>query len=339
VPIAWGCDLVLLYADYDHDGFGSSQYGISGGCEAREGWSDVDGDCNENSATVFPGAEEVCNERDDNCNGEIDEGTELRPLYVDADGDGYGVPGESILGCAAEPGYSDVDTDCDDNDPTNAPGFEEICDGHDNDCDGRTDEDVLARCGTGWCERLARSCDPDSCVPGEPSPERCNAIDDDCDGVIDNDASGCEAGLVCLLGVCLPPEDADVVAALPPDESPMPVAMPAATPVATSATNPVQMPVSATADPATAPVGPSAGTAPPATTEGPAALPNTSDAANAAQGSETGGVQAPAIGAAPTSSGCGLARSRSDFGAWPWLAFLGWLWRRRHEERQWAARS
>lgn len=255
VPIAWGCDLVLLYADYDRDGVGSALHGVSGGCEPREGWSDVDADCNENSASTYPGAEEVCNDRDDDCDGEVDEGTSPRPLYVDTDGDGFGAPGESILGCAVEPGYADVDTDCDDADAENAPGFEEVCDGRDNDCDGRADEDVLARCGMGWCERLAESCHPQSCVPGTPSPETCNATDDDCDGEIDEEASGCEDGLVCHLGVCLLPEDAAVVAALPTS---VPIAMP--TPAATveptvTTTNPESTPhASDAAVPSPAPI-------------------------------------------------------------------------------------
>jgi hypothetical protein len=327
VPIAWGCDLVVLYADYDRDGVGSALHGVSGGCEPREGWSDLDADCNENSATTHPGAEEVCNERDDDCDGEVDEGTSPRPLYVDADGDGYGVPGESVLGCAVEPGYAEVDTDCDDADAENAPGFEEVCDGRDNDCDGRADEDVLARCGMGWCERLAESCHPESCVPGTPSPETCNAIDDDCDGEIDEEASGCEDELVCHLGVCLLPEDAAVVAALPTAD---PVAMPAATAEPTvTTTNPESTP---SADASALPKSEGTGILGPSPSA-PTQVATPAQAVPGAEGpSERAETRVPPA-SETTTSGC-AARPHSRHATW----FLGgWLWfscvRRRQRAR------
>ena len=38
-PVAWGCELVVLYADLDRDGVGSESFGLSGGCDVRDGWS------------------------------------------------------------------------------------------------------------------------------------------------------------------------------------------------------------------------------------------------------------------------------------------------------------
>jgi hypothetical protein len=216
-PVAWGCDLVILYADLDRDGVGSETHGLSGGCVERDGWAATTGDCNENNRAIFPGAEEVCNDLDDDCNSEVDEGTTQRPLFLDADGDGIGVPPELMSGCAPPDGFSAEDDDCDDSDATRFPAAEEVCDSKDNDCDARVDEDVRVRCGLGWCQRLATSCLPDSCSPGQPREEMCNDFDDDCDGVVDNDASGCDEGLVCHLGACLLPEDANAVAGLPVD--------------------------------------------------------------------------------------------------------------------------
>lgn len=295
-PVAWGCDLVMLYADLDRDGFGTENYGISGGCGPREGWAATPGDCNENYATIFPGAEEVCNERDDDCDGEIDEGTVPRELYIDADGDGFGLSGDPMLGCVPPPGYAELDGDCDDQDAARHPEFAEVCDNKDNDCNERVDEGARLRCGTGWCERLASSCNSE-CFPGEPRAEECNAFDDDCDGVIDNDASGCGVGLVCYAGTCILPEDAAVVSELP-DDGPSPAPGPNPTPGAGPAPNgePPSAVPTAGSPVASMPGAPtSSGNGPPAPianplvpagnndpTEGPAEAPETTPAPEAA---------------------------------------------------------
>jgi len=82
--------------------------------------------------------------------------------------------------CGARTGLEASDTsDADD----------EVCNGLDDDGDGRIDEDVPSQaCGTGACAREAPGCtdgDVPPCEPGSPSPETCNGIDDDCDGSID----------------------------------------------------------------------------------------------------------------------------------------------------------
>ena len=47
-------------------------------------------DCDDTQNAINPGATEVCNGVDDNCNGQIDEGLATQNYYTDADGDGYG---------------------------------------------------------------------------------------------------------------------------------------------------------------------------------------------------------------------------------------------------------
>jgi hypothetical protein len=68
------------------------------------------------------------------------------PAGEDKDGDGYG------KGCPAGP-------DCDDADAFTHPGAQEICDGKDNNCDGKIDEGVLRACGTcdPGCTRVGQS--------------------------------------------------------------------------------------------------------------------------------------------------------------------------------------
>jgi len=119
---------------------------------------------------------------------------------VDEDGDGFG----EGAGCD--------ERDCGDLDPDVHPGAPERCNGLDDDCDTRIDEEIPEQtCGEGACARVAPACEPGGlvpmCIPGMPSDELCNGLDDDCDTLIDEDASvGCpEAGAVCSMGACTCP--------------------------------------------------------------------------------------------------------------------------------------
>ncbi|MEY3211303.1 MAG: hypothetical protein RIT28_1784 [Pseudomonadota bacterium] len=101
----------------------------------------VEYDCDDNDASVYPGAAETCDERDNNCDGSVDEGANAS-FYADDDNDGFGRDSSDLLACAAPEGYVSVGGDCDDNNNRAFPGGEELCDGADNNCDGATDEGV-----------------------------------------------------------------------------------------------------------------------------------------------------------------------------------------------------
>jgi predicted outer membrane repeat protein len=83
--------------------------------------SDVD--CDDSNPAVHPGAAEECDGRDNDCDGELDEdGSELVPVYVDADGDGFGTGALIGEGCATpEARQAAVAGDCDDSDPLLTP--------------------------------------------------------------------------------------------------------------------------------------------------------------------------------------------------------------------------
>ena len=175
-----------------------------------DGYTATGGDCDDSDADVHPNAEEVCDGVDNDCDGETDEGdaVDAETWYTDADGDGFGDAETAQTACAASGLVADS-TDCDDADPAAHPGGEEICDGHDNDCDGTIDADVsdaptwyADTDGDGWgsAGAYARACDApsgyvsndddcdDTAASNSPASfEICDEVDNDCDGETDED--------------------------------------------------------------------------------------------------------------------------------------------------------
>ncbi len=98
-------------------------------------------DCDDSDPNIHPVAEEVCDGKDNNCDGDVDiNATDGSNWYADNDQDGYGDRGDRINACDAPSGYVDDDTDCDDTSDQAFPGGIEVCDGLDNDCDYVPDE-------------------------------------------------------------------------------------------------------------------------------------------------------------------------------------------------------
>ncbi len=162
------------YADADGDGFGDPATGSVGSCADMEGFSPFPTDCADDDPDVYPGALEVCDGKDTNCDG----------LPEDADGDGHIAIGGL---CTPEAGSLPLD-DCNDADAAIFGGADEICDGVDTDCDGVIDdrEDADPLCdgamiaGRGFC--AAAGCRLSACDPGFG----------DCNGGV---ADGCEVDL------------------------------------------------------------------------------------------------------------------------------------------------
>lgn len=117
--------------------------GCDGHCEDvdqdGDGYTPAQGDCDDASDLVFPGAEERCNGIDDNCDGVIDDGVQVT-YYLDSDGDGFGDMDQTVLSCAAPSGYVADNTDCNDSDGEINPAAEEQCNGVDDNCNCAIDE-------------------------------------------------------------------------------------------------------------------------------------------------------------------------------------------------------
>ena len=162
-----GTDTIICYWDGDGDNVGSYPVLASDGSCAGNGESAVSGDCDDADATVFPGATELCNGADEDCDIAIDED-------FDADGDGYPI-GASCT----------VTVDCDDGDAAINPGATEVCDGFDNNCDGSIDEEVDADGDT--FTGCAGDCDDNDATVYPGATELCDGLDTDCDGAIPAD--------------------------------------------------------------------------------------------------------------------------------------------------------
>jgi large repetitive protein len=220
-------DKITVHADSDKDGFGApdtaklvcppvDDEGNPTGAIPR-GFAANDDDCDDFRSEVNPGAIEVCDGLDNDCDTESDEGLRTITFYIDADGDTFGDAdiSLSIASCGAPIGYVDNPNDCDDGNAAINPDAVEVCDNDvDNDCDGKTDDgdpeldlttgitwyldgdgdsyggdtDTRVQCGSPGANFVLNDddCDDASNRVNPSIEEVCNRLDDDCDNLIDD---------------------------------------------------------------------------------------------------------------------------------------------------------
>jgi len=190
-----------FYPDQDGDSYGVVPGSVDT-CSQPAGFASVSGDCDDALYGVNPAAAEVCNGRDDNCDGTVDEG--CGAFYRDSDGDGFGDLSSVVYGSVAPPGYVLQSTDCDDGNSSINPGATETCNGIDDNCnniqdegcstyyrdadnDGYGDQNVsvldLSQ-PPGYVSDSSDCTDSDATIHPEAN-EVCNGIDDNCNGTPD----------------------------------------------------------------------------------------------------------------------------------------------------------
>ncbi|MBK9371854.1 MAG: VCBS repeat-containing protein [Deltaproteobacteria bacterium] len=194
------------FKDADSDGHGDATSPLES-CDPPAGYASSSDDCDDSRAEVSPSDAEICDALDNNCDGSIDEGV-TTTYYLDADTDGYGDPDYTTAACSLPAGYAATSTDCDDSTASANPGADELCDGLDNNCDSKVDEDSATDAPTWYIDydkdnygstaytktqcsqpsgytALSTDCDDTTAKSYPGAAEYCDGVDTDCDGTKD----------------------------------------------------------------------------------------------------------------------------------------------------------
>ena len=210
----------IWYADADGDGYGDPDAALDD-CDPGEGYVADATDCDDADPAVSPSGTEVCNDADDDCDGDVDEEAVDAPTwYADADGDGYGDLDAPFTDCDPPPAHVADASDCDDGAFEIHPDAAEVCDGLDNDCDALVDDADLdldtSTQGTWYADSDAdgygdasasvtacfqpsgavadaTDCDDAAAAVNPGAQEVCNSLDDDCDALVDDDDPSLDA--------------------------------------------------------------------------------------------------------------------------------------------------
>ena len=187
-----GFSSFTFYLDTDGDDFGQGDARIQSSIPQGQYSALVAGDCRPGDKSSYPGATELCDGNDNNCNNLPDDVENIKTQCYDVADRKYAGVGACSYGY-----YTCLGDKFSDSCTGDVAPIAEICDGLDNDCNGQTDEifdgdgDGYTTCGTktDGTDKIVDArvdCrDNDSTIsPG--TQEMCNGVDDDCSGTEDD---------------------------------------------------------------------------------------------------------------------------------------------------------
>jgi hypothetical protein len=178
----------IWFFDLDGDGYGDVD-DAQPGCTAPTGGYVLDfTDCDPFDGKSYPGADEICDDSDNDCNGVVDDDpTDPTTYYADDDKDGYGDKNQTKEKCDKPKGHVKNDDDCDDTDPDLHPETYWYRDIDDDGYGDPADSDQACKSPSNKHIRDNTDCEPDleDSYPG--AIEVCDGVDNDCNGDIDDD--------------------------------------------------------------------------------------------------------------------------------------------------------
>jgi hypothetical protein len=201
-----GFALSTYYADADGDLRGDALSPLVA-CMPPPGYVANNRDCDDSDTAIHADMPELCDDKDNDCNGLVDDDVTTYLFYRDRDGDEVGDDTDILEACDRPSGYVIDPGDCDDTDSAIYPGAWEICNGIDDDCSGVIDDGLVFSTfyadtdadGYGDLESTLEACavpigySPDSTDcddtrdwvnPGIEA-DCADGVDEDCDGEVD----------------------------------------------------------------------------------------------------------------------------------------------------------